>query len=75
MVTQTQSASYLVTVVDLASNDYSDTCEYGPIRDYETVRILSRQPLPYSAIANLAGRYPGYTVVGVRTNDYSNDEF
>jgi hypothetical protein len=75
MLTQTRPAPLLVTIVDLASKAYSDVCSYGPIRDYETVRILSRQPLPYSAIANLAARYPDYTVVCVQTNDYRTEEF
>jgi hypothetical protein len=72
---QTKTAPLLLTVIDLASNHYDDVCDYGPIRDYRTVRVLSRRTLPQTAIANVARRNPGYTVVGIRENDYRNDEF
>jgi hypothetical protein len=74
MLTQTKPAPLLVTVIDLASNDYDDVCEYGPIRDYRTVRVLSRRTLPQTAIANVARRNPGYTVVSVTENPWA-DEF
>jgi hypothetical protein len=75
MLTQTKPTPRLVTLIDLASNHFDDVCDYGPIRDYRTVRVLSRRTLPQTAIANVARRNPGYTVVGIQENDYRNDEF
>lgn len=74
MLAQTKTAQALVTVIDLASKAYTDVCEFGPVRDYKTVRILSRRSLPYSAIQNVIAKHPGYCVVGITENPMV-DEF
>jgi hypothetical protein len=74
MLTKTKPASLLVTLVDLASKEYTDECEWGPLRDYKTIRILSRKPLPSTIIKNLEKRNPGYVCVGINEHEFVGND-
>jgi hypothetical protein len=67
MLAQTQTAiaapSLILTVVELISRrpNFEDSIEAGcEIHDFKSVRILSKKPLPMSAVSNVLHRNPAF---------------
>jgi len=77
MLAQTQTAiaapSLILTVVELISRrpNFEDSIEAGcEIHDFKSVRILSKKPLPMSAVSNVLRRNPAFKLHNLTAKNY-----
>ena len=73
IVTQPATQQAIVTIVELISRqpNFEDSMEAGcTVHDFKSVRILSRAPLPNSAITNVLKRYPSFKLHGLSAKNY-----